>query len=252
MKTERQIEVISKVATPGPSRGPSRSLPASAHKLWSVSLWFRQPQSELDSLVSEQMEATNWWQTRESYSNTVSILSSDQKCHPCKVTFFFWDSCNISRVFKVKSKWKSLSRIRGLYSPWNSPGQNTGVGSLPLLQRIVPIQGSNPGLPHCRQILNQLSHKGSPLSQNCERQHLGTYHSHMDHWKIEFTSYSYAVSQKESLCSSYENHFWKDKDGEGLHQLWPKLSFSKRLSAHQVCGGIVFYSIFSVQTGWFF
>ena len=50
----------------------------------------------------------------------------------------------------------------GLYSPWNSPGQNTGVGSLSLLQRIFPAQGSNPGLPHCRQILYQLCHKGSP------------------------------------------------------------------------------------------
>ena len=51
---------------------------------------------------------------------------------------------------------------RGLYSPWNSPDQNTGVGRLSLLQGIFPIQGSNPGLPHCRQILYQLSHKGSP------------------------------------------------------------------------------------------
>ena len=50
----------------------------------------------------------------------------------------------------------------GLYSPWNSPGQNTAVGSLSLLQRIFPIQGSNPGLPRCRRILYQLSHKGSP------------------------------------------------------------------------------------------
>ena len=49
----------------------------------------------------------------------------------------------------------------GLYSPWNSPGQNTGVGSLSLLQTF-PTQRSNPGLPHCRQILYQLSHKGSP------------------------------------------------------------------------------------------
>ena len=49
----------------------------------------------------------------------------------------------------------------GLY-PWNSPGQNTGVGSLSLLQGIFPTQGSNPGLPHCRQVLYQLSHKGSP------------------------------------------------------------------------------------------
>ena len=53
-------------------------------------------------------------------------------------------------------------RPRGLYSPWNSPGQNTGVGSLSLLQRIFPTQGLNPGLPHCKQILYQPSHKGRP------------------------------------------------------------------------------------------
>ena len=47
-------------------------------------------------------------------------------------------------------------------SPWNSPGQDTRVGSLPLLQVIFPTQGLNPGLPHCRWILYQLSHKGSP------------------------------------------------------------------------------------------
>ena len=35
----------------------------------------------------------------------------------------------------------------GLYSPCNSPGQNTGVGSCSLLQGIFPTQGSNPGLP---------------------------------------------------------------------------------------------------------
>ena len=50
----------------------------------------------------------------------------------------------------------------GLYSPWNSPGQNTGVSSLSLLQGLFLTQGSNPGLPHCRQILYQLSCKGSP------------------------------------------------------------------------------------------
>ena len=45
--------------------------------------------------------------------------------------------------------------------PWNSPGQYTGVGSQSLLQGIFPTQGSNPGLPHCRQILYQLSNQGS-------------------------------------------------------------------------------------------
>ena len=49
-----------------------------------------------------------------------------------------------------------------LLCPWNFPGKNTGVGSRSLLQRIFPIQGSNPGLPNCRQILYCLSHLGSP------------------------------------------------------------------------------------------
>ena len=47
------------------------------------------------------------------------------------------------------------------YSPWNFLGQNTGVGSLFLLQGIFPTQWSIPGLPHCKWILYQISHKES-------------------------------------------------------------------------------------------
>ena len=50
----------------------------------------------------------------------------------------------------------------GPHSPWNSPGQNTGVGSLSLLQGIFLTQELNQGLLHCRQILYQLSSEGSP------------------------------------------------------------------------------------------
>ena len=46
--------------------------------------------------------------------------------------------------------------------PWDSPGKNTGVGCHALLQGIFSTQGSNPSLPHCRQILYHLSHQGSP------------------------------------------------------------------------------------------
>ena len=54
-------------------------------------------------------------------------------------------------VWKIIWKWKLLSRVQlfatpWLYSPWNSPGQNTGVNSLSLLQGTFPTQGSNPGL----------------------------------------------------------------------------------------------------------
>ena len=70
---------------------------------------------------------------------------------------------------KVKSESENHSVVsnslqsHGLHSPWNSPGQNAGVGSLFLLQGIFPTQGSNPGLWHCRWILYQLSRKGSPI-----------------------------------------------------------------------------------------
>ena len=46
--------------------------------------------------------------------------------------------------------------------PWNPPGQNPGVGNLSLVQGIFPTQGLNPGLTHCRWILYQLSHQGTP------------------------------------------------------------------------------------------
>ena len=66
----------------------------------------------------------------------------------------------------LQSEWKSVRSDslwpHGLCCPWNSLGQNTGVGSLSLLQGFFPTQGSNPGLLHSRWILYQLSHKGSP------------------------------------------------------------------------------------------
>ena len=71
---------------------------------------------------------------------------------------------------KTHSTWKwSESRSvmshslpsHGLYSTWNSPGQNTGVFSLSLLQWVFPNQESNRGLPHGRRILYQLSNQGS-------------------------------------------------------------------------------------------
>ena len=53
-------------------------------------------------------------------------------------------------------------KLSRLLCPWDSPGKNTGVGSLSLLQGNFPTQGLNPGLLHCRWILYQLSHQGSP------------------------------------------------------------------------------------------
>jgi len=71
-------------------------------------------------------------------------------------------------VIALESEVKSPSVVSGslrthrLYDPWNSAGKNMGVGSLSLLQGILQTQQSNPGLPHCRQILYWQSHKGGP------------------------------------------------------------------------------------------
>ena len=67
-----------------------------------------------------------------------------------------WPGCRESRSVVSNSLGP-----HGLYSPWNSPGQNTGVGSRSLLQGIFPTQGSNPDLSYCRPILYQLKHQGS-------------------------------------------------------------------------------------------
>ena len=76
---------------------------------------------------------------------------------------------DMTEQLSTHNKWQNWKLVvfnclgpHGLCSPWNSPGQNTGVGSLSLLQGIFATQGSNWGLRHSRQILYQWSHKGSP------------------------------------------------------------------------------------------
>ena len=95
-----------------------------------------------------------------------------------------FQSCSHCWVFQIcwniewRSEVKSLSRVWLFASPWtlayqnpcpwNFPGKSTGVGCHSLLQGIFPTQESNPGLPHCRQILHCLSHQGSsPFSVTC-------------------------------------------------------------------------------------
>ena len=57
-----------------------------------------------------------------------------------------------------------FSAIFTFLCPWDSPGKHTGVGCHFFLQGIFPTQGSNLGLPNCRQILFGLSYPGSPFS----------------------------------------------------------------------------------------
>ena len=97
--------------------------------------------------------------------NSVLITPQQQKENLCRSTIVLViERLNVlARSSESHSVMSDSLPPHGLDSPWNSPGHNTGVGSLSLLQGIFPTQGSNPGLPHCRQILYQLSHKRSPL-----------------------------------------------------------------------------------------
>ena len=67
-----------------------------------------------------------------------------------------------SKVKAFSNSWQP----HGLSSPWDFPGQNTGVGSFSLLQGIFPTQGLN--LPYCRQILNQRSHTAQKWHQKLD------------------------------------------------------------------------------------
>ena len=81
------------------------------------------------------------------------------KGYYCKIIYYLISDQH--KLLESESQSRSVVfnslQPHGLYSPWNSPGQNTGVGSLSLLQGVFPTQGLNPGLPHCRQIVYQLS-----------------------------------------------------------------------------------------------
>ena len=69
--------------------------------------------------------------------------------------------CLVALVIS-SSVWPYGLQQARLLCPWDSPGKNTGEGCHALFQGIFLTQGSNPGLPHCRQILYHPSHQGSP------------------------------------------------------------------------------------------
>ena len=138
----------------------------------------------------------HWW-THMSLSiifyqpETKGFRSCDRKLSPPTDSKSLW----LPALLESESCSVVSDSLQPPYSPWNSPGQNTGVGSRSLLQGIFPTQGLNPGLPHCRQILYQLSHQGSPrilewvaypFSRGCS-------------WPRNLTGVSYIAADSELL-----------------------------------------------------
>ena len=113
---------------------------------------------------------SSWW-FQPTISASVVPFSSCPQSSPASESFhliFLYTAKGIATVYgcNIIAKWKLLSRVQLFVTPWTIQSvefsrQNTQVGSLSLLQRIFPAQGSNPGLLQCRWILYHLSHKGS-------------------------------------------------------------------------------------------
>ena len=109
------------------------------------------------------------WFTSTSHDITSLLMTSLSYCLQSNSTY--------SKQIDNLRKWSESCSVvfdslwsHGLYSPWSSLGQNTGVGSFSLLQLLFANQGLNPGLPHCRWIFYQLSHKGSPNLRKSENE----------------------------------------------------------------------------------
>ena len=129
---------------------------------------------------------------------------------------------------KVPHLCQTLCDPRGLDSPWNSPGKNTGVGSLSLPQRIFPTQGLNPGFLQCRQILYQLSHKGSPI--------FTVHHAKCQAgWSTSWNQDCQKKHQQPQICIWYHSNGRKqrgtteplDKGERGEWKSWLKTQHSK-------------------------
>ena len=87
-----------------------------------------------------------------------NLVFRSNVCHSRYLPSFYWLFLVLSRSVVSDSLWlPGLQPVR-LLCPWGFFRPEYGVGSLSLLQGIFPTQGSNPGLPHCRWILYQLSH----------------------------------------------------------------------------------------------
>ena len=149
-----------------PSAPPLKLLLWNFLSQWMLSSSIRLPQS-----TSESSETLSFPFLYSSSIQSTSLLSSLLIQYSSCIFILLQPLCYYISLspHHLLVKWKSLSCVQffethGSYSPWNSPCQNTGVGSCSLLQGIFPTQESNGGLLHFTQILYQLSYQGSPTT----------------------------------------------------------------------------------------
>ena len=107
----------------------------------------------------------------------------------------------------------------------DSPGKNTGVGCHSLLQGIFPTQRMNSGLPHCRRILYQLSHMGSPRILEWVAYPFSRGSSWPRNWTgVSCTAGGFLTSwaTREALCTLLPNSDlnWKSRENHQTIQVW--------------------------------
>ena len=131
---------------------------------WPASLFSADPWNSSQSQVYQwnspiTCHSPSIWMTKMALVSLLEIFPKlNFKKHLCS----YFESVHLD-IFPWK--WKLLSHVwlfATPYGPWDSPGQNTGVGSHSLFQGIFPIQGSNPGLLHYKWILLLSEPPGKP------------------------------------------------------------------------------------------
>ena len=111
--------------------------------------------SFLKLLIGVQLRNSVVLASRVQQSESVTQTSTLYRFSPAQVTTARWGAFPALRGMSLSEGESRLVVFHslgphGLYTPWNSPGRSTGVGSLSLLQGIFLTQGWNPGLPHGR------------------------------------------------------------------------------------------------------
>ena len=101
------------------------------------------------------------WSQQQSLSQRAAVTMKGEKHVKCLEGYL---ACTCVYYLAVSDSFRTCGlQSTRLLCPWDSLGQNIGVGYHPLLQGIFPTQGSKPGLLPYRQILYHLSHQRSPL-----------------------------------------------------------------------------------------
>ena len=93
-----------------------------------------------------------------SFQSVCPLMTSLSAYHLTWVSF----TLDVGYLFMAAPAKRSRCSLPWRWGISSQPRSCHSCASLSLLQGIFPTQGSNPGLWHCRRILYQLSHKGSP------------------------------------------------------------------------------------------